>query len=167
LNSYYSYCKIGVIRKDDGTMKISTRGRYAVRLMLDLAQNEADHYVTIKSISERQEISSKYLEQIISALSRAGFVKSIRGSQGGYKLARPASDYTIGMILRLIEGSLVPVACMDDDPNQCPRCETCVTLDVWKQIDDAVNGVVDHITLEDLVKKQCIRKPATESELSI
>ena len=135
--------------------------------MLDLAQNDFDHYITIKSISERQEISSKYLEQIISTLSRAGFVKSVRGSQGGYKLAKPAGEYTIGMILRLIEGSLVPVACMDDDPNQCPRCETCVTLDVWKQIDVAVSNVVDHITLEDLVKKQCIKKTPAEPEFNI
>ena len=135
-------------------MKISTRGRYAIRLMLDLAMNDSDHYVTIKSISERQDISSKYLEQIISILSRAGYVKSIRGAQGGYKLARPAEEYTVGMILRLIEGSLVPVACMDDNPNQCPRSESCVTLDVWKKIDAAVSGVVDNITLADLVKKE-------------
>ncbi len=121
-------------------MKISTRGRYALRLMLELAMN-ADQYTTIKTISERQDISGKYLEQIISVLSRAGYVKSIRGSQGGYKLARPAEEYTVGMILRLIEGSLVPVACMDDEPNQCPRCEECVTLDVWRQIDEAVSGV--------------------------
>jgi Rrf2 family protein len=127
--------------------------------MLDLALNDSDRYVTIKSISERQEISGKYLEQIISTLSRAGFVKSVRGSQGGYKLAKPASEYTVGSILRLIEGSLVPVACMDDEPNRCARCETCVTLDVWKQIDEAVSGVVDHITLEDLVKKQGLRNP--------
>lgn len=134
-------------------MKISTRGRYAVRLMLDLAQH-SENYVTIKSISERQEISGKYLEQIISTLNRAGFVRSIRGSQGGYKLAKPASEYTIGAILRLIEGNLVPVACMDDDPNRCSRWETCATLDVWKQIDAAVSSVVDSITLEDLVNKQ-------------
>ncbi len=139
-------------------MKISTRGRYAIRLMLDLAQNASDRYVTIKSIAERQEISGKYLEQIISSLSRAGFVKSVRGSQGGYKLAKPVSEYTVGSILRLIEGNLVPVACMDDEPNQCPRCETCVTLDVWKQIDDAVSQVVDNITLEDLVKKQSLKQ---------
>lgn len=139
-------------------MKISTRGRYAVRLMLDLAQNNTDHYVTIKSISERQSISGKYLEQIISSLSRAGFVKSVRGSQGGYKLAKPASDYTVGSILRLIEGNLVPVACMDDNPNQCPRCETCATLDVWKQIDTAVSSVVDSISLEDLVNQQNSKK---------
>ena len=87
-------------------------------------------------------------------MSRAGFVKSTRGAQGGYKLARPAEEYTVGMILRLIEGSLVPVACMEDEPNQCPRCGKCVTLDVWKQLDQAISDVVDHITLSDLVKKQ-------------
>ena len=138
-------------------MKVSTRGRYALRLMLDLALNDknAEQYVTIKSISERQEISGKYLEQIISVLSRAGYVKSVRGSQGGYKLAHPAEEYTVGMILRLIEGSLVPVACMEDNPNQCPRCDKCATLKlVWKQLDEAISGVVDHITLSDLAKKQ-------------
>jgi Rrf2 family protein len=134
-------------------MKISTRGRYALRLMLELAMN-ADRYTAIKNISERQNISGKYLEQIISVLSRAGFVKSTRGPQGGYKLARPAEEYTVGMILRLIEGSLVPVACMEEEPNQCPRSEECVTLDVWRQIDEAVSGVVDNITLADLAAKQ-------------
>jgi len=134
-------------------MKISTRGRYALRLMLDLALNASEQYVTIKSVSERQEISYKYLEQIITVLSRAGYVKSIRGSQGGYKLARPAEEYTVGMILRLIEGSLVPVACMEDEPNQCPRSASCVTLDVWKQLSAAINNVLDSITLADLVEK--------------
>lgn len=135
-------------------MKISTRGRYALRLMVDLALNDGDEYITIKSISKRQEISGKYLEQIITALSRAGFVKSTRGVRGGYKLARPAEEYTVGMILRLIEGSLVPVACMEDDPNQCPRFGQCVTIDIWEQLNDAINSVVDHVTLADLVKKQ-------------
>lgn len=138
-------------------MKVSTRGRYALRLMLDLAlnDNEAEQYVTIKSISERQEISGKYLEQIISVLSRAGYVKSVRGSQGGYKLAHPPEEYTVGMILRLIEGSLAPVACMEDEPNQCPRCDKCATLNlVWQQLDEAISGVVDHITLSDLAEKQ-------------
>ncbi|MGE4548385.1 MAG: Rrf2 family transcriptional regulator [Intestinibacillus sp.] len=135
-------------------MKISTRGRYALRLMLDLARQDPEQYVTIKSIAERQEISSKYLEQIIPALSRAGFVKSVRGAQGGYRLTRPPEEYTVGMILRLIEGSLAPVACMDDNPNQCPRCGECVTLDVWKQLDAAISGVIDHITLADLLENQ-------------
>ena len=132
-------------------MKISTRGRYALRLMLDLAQCEPDQYVTIKSIAERQELSSKYLEQIIPTLSRAGFVKSIRGSQGGYKLSRSPEDYTVGMILRLIEGNLSPVACMEDAPNQCPRCQDCITLPLWQQIGLAIDKVVDRVTLSDLL----------------
>lgn len=135
-------------------MKISTRGRYALRLMLELAMAPKGEYTTIKSIAERQEISEKYLEQIITSLSRAGYVKSARGAQGGYKLAKPAEEYTVGMILRTIEGNLVPVACMEDEPNQCPRSTQCVTLDIWKQINDAVNNVIDNITLADLAKKQ-------------
>lgn len=134
-------------------MKISTRGRYALRMMLDLAINN-DDYVTIKSIAQRQGISNKYLEQIITVLSRSGFVKSVRGPQGGYKLARSANEYTVGMILRLIEGDLVPVACMEDDPNLCERCDVCATLDIWQQLYDAISNVVDNITLEDLVNKQ-------------
>lgn len=135
-------------------MKISTKGRYALRLMIELAINGNDEYMTIKTISSRQEISEKYLEQIISVLSRAGYVKSVRGSQGGYKLARPATDYTVGMILRVIEGNLVPVACMDDEPNLCSRSGKCVTLGVWQQISDAVNKVVDSITLADLARQE-------------
>lgn len=137
-------------------MKISTRGRYAVRLMLDLAVNETDTYVTVKSIAERQEISSKYLEQIISVLNRAGYVKSIRGSQGGYKLSHPPADYTVGMILRTIEGSLAPVACLEDHPVQCYRSDKCVTLGVWKEVEEAISHVVDGITLADLVARQRI-----------
>ena len=135
-------------------MKISTKGRYALRLMLELAMHEPGEYVTVKNISESQQISGKYLEQIITVLSRAGFVKSIRGSQGGYKLASAPEKYTVGMILRLIEGDLVPVACMEDEPNQCPRAEKCATLEVYRQIDRAVSGVVDSITLKDLVSRQ-------------
>ncbi len=135
-------------------MKISTKGRYALRLMLDLALQDPGEYVPIKSIAGRQGISNKYLEQIITVLSRAGFVKSTRGSQGGYRLARKPGEYTVGMILRLIEGNLVPVACMEDQPNQCPRSAQCVTLEVWKELNDAINGVVDNITLVDLVARQ-------------
>lgn len=135
-------------------MKISTRGRYALRLMLDIAVTGGDEYVSLKSIAERQQISGKYLEQIINSLCRAGYVKSARGMQGGYKLARPAEQYSVGSILRTIEGNLVPVACMEDEPNRCPRSSQCATLDIWKQIDDAVNNVVDNTTLADLVEKQ-------------
>lgn len=135
-------------------MKISTKGRYALRLMLDLSLHNTGEYVTIKSISARQEISDKYLEQIITQLSRAGYVKSIRGAQGGYRLAKAPEEYTVGMILRLIEGSLAPVSCLEEDADPCMRSSQCATLDVWKQLYDAINNVVDNITLADLMEKQ-------------
>jgi len=122
--------------------------------MLDLALNEQDQYVTIKSIAERQEISVKYLEQIITTLNRAGYVKSIRGPQGGYKLAHPPQEYTVGMILRTIEGSLVPVACMEDEPNECPRSDRCATLELWRRLYEAISSVIDNVTLADLVEWQ-------------
>ncbi len=135
-------------------MKISTKGRYALRLMLDLALHNTGEYITIKSISARQEISDKYLEQIISQLSRAGFVKSIRGAQGGYRLAKAPEEYTVGMILRLIEGSLAPVACLENNQMECHRSSQCATLDVWIKLNEAIESVVDNITLADLVLKQ-------------
>ncbi len=135
-------------------MKISTKGRYALRLMLDLALHDNGELVRIKSIAQRQDISEKYLEQIITYLNRAGYVKSTRGAQGGYRLAKSPEEYTVGMILRLTEGSLAPVACLDGDMNECVRQENCVTLELWKQLDDAIKGVVDRITLADLVQWQ-------------
>ena len=132
-------------------MKISTKGRYALRLMLDLARNGDGQYISMKEISARQDISMKFLEQIISLLNHAGFVKSVRGAQGGYKLAKPACDYTVGSILRLTEGSLAPVSCLDDDPNQCERAEDCLTLPLWQKLYGAICGVVDHTTLQDLL----------------
>lgn len=136
-------------------MKISTKGHYALRLMLDLAQYSSEtEYVSIKKVSKRQDISEKYLEQIVAQLSRAGFVKSTRGAQGGYCLAREPQEYTVGMILRLIEGNLSSVSCLEDNPNKCRRCNNCVTLEVWQQINDAVDHVIDNITLQDLLEKQ-------------
>lgn len=135
-------------------MKISTKGRYALRLMLDLAIHGNGELVRIRSIAERQEISEKYLEQIISVLNRAGFVKSVRGAQGGYRLTKEPSEYTVGMILRLTEGSLAPVACLEEDENQCARYQNCATVEVWERLKVAIDNVVDHITLEDLVKWQ-------------
>ena len=132
-------------------MKISTKGRYALRLMLDLAMQGDDTPVRIKDIAQRQAVSDKYLEQIISVLNKAGFVKSIRGPQGGYRLAKVPSYYTVGMILRITEGSLAPVACLEDDENICNRQECCATLELWKQLDDAIKSVVDTVTLEQLV----------------
>lgn len=122
--------------------------------MLDLAEHNTGDVVRIKTIAERQEISEKYLEQIISILNRAGYVKSTRGAQGGYRLAKSPEQYTVGMILRLTEGSLAPVACLEDDVNFCERQDTCATLEVWKRLDNAIKGVVDAITLADLVEWQ-------------
>ena len=135
-------------------MKISTKGRYALRLMLDLAYNHTGSFIPIKNISQRQDISDKYLEQIITQLSRAGLVKSARGAQGGYMLAKEPQEYTVGEILRLLEGNLAPVACVDDTKEACPRADECVTMEVWREIKDAVNKVVDNITLADLVEQQ-------------
>lgn len=135
-------------------MKISTKGRYALRLMIDLAVNDEGNPISIKDVAERQGISDKYLEQIISILNRAGFVKSVRGPQGGYTLKKKPEDYTVGMILRLTEGSLAPVACVEDDAADCERQSGCVTYILWKKMSDAVNGVVDTVTLKDLVDWQ-------------
>lgn len=133
-------------------MKISTKGRYALRMMLDLALNEENGNIPIKEIAKRQGISDKYLEQIISILNHAGFVRSVRGAGGGYKLTKKPSEYTVGMILRLTEGSMAPVSCLEDEVNTCDRAESCVTLVVWKKLYSAINDVVDNITLEDLVE---------------
>jgi Rrf2 family protein len=133
-------------------MKISTKGRYALRLMLDLAIQSNDEYIPLKQIGERQNISIKYLEQIINILVRAGYVKGVRGSKGGYKLAGSPEDYTVGMVLRLTEGSLAPVACVEDEVNTCPRSNECLTLPVWQKLNDAVSNVIDNITLADIIK---------------
>ena len=134
-------------------MKISTKGRYALRLMLDIALNEKNwNPVRIKDIAHRQELSGKYLEQIISVLNKAGFVKSIRGPQGGYLLTKQPSEYTVGMILRLTEGSLSPVSCLDDENNICERLDECATIVLWRKLNDAISGVVDTVTLEDLIE---------------
>lgn len=139
-------------------MKISTKGRYALRLMLDLAMNEEGHVVRIKDIAARQDISDKYLEQIISILNKAGYVRSTRGPQGGYTLKKKPEDYTVGMILRLTEGSLAPVACVEEDAVVCEREEQCATVEVWKRLNQAISGVVDQMTLADLVEIQKAKK---------
>lgn len=131
-------------------MKISTKGRYALRLMLDLALCPSGEYIKVKDIAARQEISDKYLEQIIAVLGKAGYVKSVRGASGGYRLTRSPAEYTVGMILRLTEGSLAPVACLEDEVNQCPRFQQCATVEVFKRLQQAVNSVVDTMTLADL-----------------
>lgn len=134
-------------------MKISTKGRYALRLMLDLATYNTGKPVSIKDISKRQNISEKYLEQIISVLNKAGYTRSIRGAQGGYLLSKQPVDYTVGMILRLTEGDLSPVSCVNAE-GDCEKKESCVTVMIWEKLNAAVNDVVDNITLEDLVNWQ-------------
>lgn len=135
-------------------MKISTKGRYALRLMLDLATYNTDGPVSLKDVAKRQEISDKYLEQIISVLNKAGYVKSIRGAQGGYLLKKAPSEYTVGMILRLTEGDLAPVSCVGEEKEECERRAGCVTVRIWERIYEAVSNVVDNITLADLAEWQ-------------
>lgn len=135
-------------------MKISTKGRYALRLMIDLAENSSGNPVSLKDVAKRQGISDKYLEQIISVLNKAGYVRSVRGAQGGYLLKSDPEIYTVGMILRQTEGSLAPVSCIEDDEIICDRQEQCVTSIVYKKINDAISNVVDNITLQDLVDWQ-------------
>ena len=132
-------------------MKISTKGRYALRMMLDIAQHDTGEPVRIKDISARQDISLKYLEQIVSVLVRANYLRSIRGPQGGYRLTKRPEEYVVGDILRLTEGSLSPVECLSTDHNECPRADSCVTLRIWKELDEAIRSVVDKYTLEDLL----------------
>lgn len=132
-------------------MKISTKGRYALRLMLDLAIYNTGEPISLKDVARRQQISEKYLEQIISMLNKAGFVRSVRGAQGGYMLKKDPAEYTVGMILRLTEGDLAPVSCVGEDSIECGRRDECVTVRIWQQLNSAINGVVDGITLEDMM----------------
>ena len=132
-------------------MIISTKGRYALRLMLDLALHNTGMPVRIKEIASRQEISDKYLEQIVAVLNKAGYVRSVRGPQGGYLLTRKPEEYTVGMILRLTEGSLAPVECLDSQAGACEKSDDCVTVLVYRKMNEAVNEVIDHITLADLM----------------
>ena len=135
-------------------MKISTKGRYALRVMLDLAQHTGSDYVSVKDIAERQGISAKYLEQIISQLAKAKLLKSQRGNFGGYRLAKEPDAYSVGEILRTIEGSLAPVACLDDSPNQCQRCDECLVLPFWEGLDARIRDYTNSVTLADLLCKK-------------
>lgn len=135
-------------------MKISTKGRYAVRVMLDLACCNREECIKVKDIAARQGISEKYLEQIISTLTKAGYLRSVRGAQGGYMMVGQPKDYTVGMILRLTEGSMAPVACLDTGTVMCERSEYCDTLELWQELYDAVNRVIDNVTIEDLKNKR-------------
>jgi len=133
-------------------MKISTRGRYALRFMIDLAVHNTGGFTTLRDVSKRQNISVKYLEQITALLSKYSLLISVRGPQGGYKLAKTPDKYTVGEILRITEGNLAPVACLEQDENPCEKKDTCPTLSMWKGFYKVVNDYFDSILLSDLVK---------------
>lgn len=132
-------------------MKISTRGRYALRVMIDLAINSNGRFISLKEIATRQEISNKYLEQIIAILNKAGYLETARGNSGGYKLARKPSEYVVGDILRVTEGNLAPTYCLTEE-GSCSRKENCKTYSFWEGLDNAINEYVNSKTLEDLIR---------------
>ena len=135
-------------------MLISTKGRYALRMLVDLAEHQNDGYVALKDIAKRQGISKKYLEQIVPLLNKSDILRTNRGFNGGYRLAKSPDKYTVGDILRITEGSLSPVACLENDPIQCERSSQCVTLPVWKGLYRVINEYLDDITLQDMLDQQ-------------
>ena len=134
-------------------MKVSTKGRYALRLLLDLAERHDKGYVALKDIAQRQNISKKYLEQIVPMLNKAGLLRTTRGFQGGYMIAKSPDKITVGDVLRITEGSLAPVSCLDIEPNICERADSCATLPVWKGLYDTVTEYLDSITLQSIIDK--------------
>ncbi len=134
-------------------MLISTRGRYAIRVMIDLAEHKKEGYTPMKEVANRQGISLKYLEQIMPALSKNGFLDCVHGKGGGYRLVKNPEDYKIGEILRITEGDLAPVACLGCDAKPCERADECRTLTMWSNFYDMINKYFDGITIADLLKK--------------
>ena len=133
-------------------MIVSTKGRYALRVMIDLAEQHTQDRTPLKEIAERQEISQKYIEAIMTLLSKNGFVEAVHGKGGGYKLNKKPEEYRVGDILRLTEGSLSPVACLEKGAAECPRKSECRTLPLWTKLDDLVENYLDSVTLADLMK---------------
>ncbi|MGN1095448.1 MAG: RrF2 family transcriptional regulator [Eubacteriales bacterium] len=132
-------------------MKISTKGRYALRMLIDLAEHDKSGFVALKDIAERQNISKKYLEQIVPVFNKSDILLTNRGYQGGYKLARTPDKYTVGEILRLTEGSLAPVVCLESAENTCERSADCPTLPVWEGLYKVINEYLDSVTLQDII----------------
>ena len=131
-------------------MLISTRGRYALRVMVDLAEHRSEGYIPLKAIADRQEISEKYLESIVVLLVKAKMLDGVRGKGGGYRLSRELKDYSVGEIVRLTEGSLAPVSCLEGE-NTCPRADKCLSLPVWEKLDTLINDYLDSVSLADLL----------------
>ncbi|MDE6760981.1 MAG: Rrf2 family transcriptional regulator [Lachnospiraceae bacterium] len=132
-------------------MKISTRGRYAIRVMIDLAEHNTGEYIPLMDIAKRQEISEKYLEAIVASLSKNGFLISLRGKRGGYRLAKSPEEYTIGSILKITEGPFTPVACLEQTPNTCERAAHCKTLKMWEGLQNLLEDYFEGITVQDLL----------------
>lgn len=135
-------------------MKISTKGRYALRMIVDLAQHRSGGYISLKEVSERQGISKKYLEQIVPLLNKGNILRTNRGPQGGYYLAVDPDKCTVGEILRLTEGSLTPVDCAAQEPVECERSDDCVTLHIWQGLNKVINDYLDGITIQELMDRQ-------------
>lgn len=131
-------------------MMVSTKGRYALRVMVDLAEHNNGEFIPLKDIAQRQDLSLKYLESIVSVLSKANFVTGQHGKGGGYKLSRDPKDYTVNSILKLTEGTLAPVVCLDEENYQCSRASICKTLPLWKELDRLIENYLTGITLDDL-----------------
>ena len=140
-------------------MNVTSKGRYALRVMLDLAQHREEGYISLKTIAERQGYSMKYLEMIVGSLKRAGLVASIRGKEGGYQLVRDPEDYTIGEILRCIEDNLAPVSCIKAGDICCEHAGECMTVPMWKELDDITNAYLDGVSLRDLLTGEKWKKP--------
>lgn len=136
-------------------MKISTKGRYALRMLADIVLHQSDGYVSLKDIAERQGISKKYLEQIVPLLSKSGIIKANRGNRGGYIINGNPENHTVGEILRATEGSLAPVACLEYEPNDCERINECATLEIWEGLYKIITEYLDGITISDVANK-CI-----------
>ena len=134
-------------------MMVSTKGRYALRVMIDLAEHCNGEYIPMKDVVKRQQVSQKYVERIMTMLSKANFVEAVHGKGGGYRLNRSPDEYIVGDILRLTEGSLAPVACLDCDAEECERADQCRTLPMWKELNNRITDFFDGITIADLMKK--------------
>lgn len=135
-------------------MKISTKGRYALRMLIDLAEHQNNGYIALKDIAKRQNISKKYLEQIVPILNKSDILMTTRGFQGGYKLAKSPDKYTVGEILRLTEGGLAPVSCLEQEPVQCKRSNECATLPIWQGLNRVISDYLDGITLQSVLDQQ-------------
>ena len=133
-------------------MMISTKGRYALRVMIDIAEHQHDGYIPLKEIAARQEISEKYLEAIVKSLVKERYLTGLRGKSGGYRLTKAPAAYTAGEILRAIEGSVAPIPCLGSETNECPMSEQCFTLPFWAGLDEVINQYIDSVTLEQLAQ---------------